>query len=64
MCGRRHSLSLIADTASLEDHVMKKERHRYFASAAVAVDSSHMTVSYQLHGVDSVRLQILLTSTC
>ena len=33
----------------------------YFASAAVSVDSSHMTV---LCGVDSVHLRILLMGTC
>ena len=38
----------------------------YFASAAVAVDSSHMTLRrHPLRGVDSVRhLQIVLTGTC
>ena len=33
----------------------------YFVSAAVAVDSSHMTAS---SSVDSVRLQILSMGTC
>ena len=36
----------------------------YFASAAVAVDSSHMTGHHLLRGVDSVHLQILLMGTC
>jgi len=38
----------------------------YFASAAVSVDSSHMTASSRpLHGVDSVHLIIfLLMGTC
>jgi len=35
-----------------------------FASAAVAADSSHVSASSSIHGVDSVHLQILLTGTC
>jgi len=39
----------------------------YFASAAVAVDSSRMTASVRhdpLRGVDSVHLQVLLMGMC
>ena len=58
LCSIIYFNPLITDSATIMLFIY------YFASAAVAVDSSQTTVSSSASWVDSVRLQILLMGTC